>query len=249
MKMQITNATVAAAAAGDTTAADTIIAAMNPQVTKLVNKTCGQYHREDGMSEAAVAVWESILTFDPDNTAQFMTFAHGNVRRALMSFVSTNTPGPTVPERSAKRYASNMAAAGGDASRALKMLTESTLDRTETGSPAAFTAAHIALTDTKHVDRLTREGEEGELETVEISATIDVETTALNRVQTEQMLALCSTKESDIIVRTYGLNGHEPHTDAETATALGISRPRVVTIRKAALVRIATSNPTNKDTV
>lgn len=248
--MNVSNETVKAARAGDQDASRTLVKAMEPQVIKLVTSICGQYHREDGKAEAQLALWDAVLTFDPANVTTFNTYAHGKVRLALLAFISTNTPGPTVPERSVKRYTSNLAAANGDPELALKMLEESTLARTQTGSPAAFTAAHTALTDPKHIDRLTSEGEEGELEAVELAATdVDVEETALNRVIVGDLLAGLTSKQAAILERTYGLNGHNEHTDNETATALGISRPRVVTIRKAALRSLASTNPSLKGMV
>ena len=56
------------------------------------------------------------------------------------------------------------------------------------------------------------------------------------------MLDGCTDRERAILERTYGINGQPEQKDADIAATLGISRPRVVTIRKAAISRLAETN-------
>ena len=244
--MEISNETVLAARSGDQSAARLVVQGMEAQSIKLVNKICGHYHRDDGMAEALMAVWEAVRTFDPENTATFSTYAHSKIRLALLAFVSTNTPGPTVPERSVKRYNSHMDAANGDPIAALRALDASTSARTQTGSPAAFTAAHMALTDPKHIGTMIADSGDGEPMQTDIRDTnTDVAETATDNVIVSQMLDGCTDRERAILERTYGINGQPEQKDADIAAALGISRPRVVTIRKAATSRLAETNNNN----
>ena len=250
MNKQVTNTTVIEAQNGSTDAANEIVLNMKSNVANWARTIAGKYHVEEATLEGTAALWEAVTTFDSTKGASFYTHASRVVRLAIFDMVANNNDGPTVHERTSRRYFALVREANNDINVAARMAAEDDCSM----SVDTFWSAHRALDITERFDRTSVNESDDVVESAAMSeasqrTTIDVETTALNRVQAEQMLALCSTKESDILVRTYGLNGHEPHTDAETATALGISRPRVVTIRKAALVRIATSNPTNKDTV
>lgn len=246
MTKTVTNQTVAAAKAGHQDAVSHIITAMRPQTTKMVNKLVGQYHREDATSEASLALWEAVVSYNPDSSAAFMTYAHGKIRIALMSFVSTNNPGPTVPERSVKRYQSNMDKAGGDPQKALRMV-EAANNVTDVGSPEAFVAAHNALTYPTNINKMTHlQNADGEIVSDDVyDSRVDVSTTATNNVMTASMLASLTPRQANILERTYGLNGYTEQKDNDIATALNISRPRVVTIRKAALAVLATTNKGN----
>lgn len=241
----ITHAQVAAAKAGDADASTYIFRAMEPVLGKLARKYCGEYHTDDGVATGQMAVWEAVLSFDPERGTQFITHAFYMARVALMDFVSQNNPGPSVPVRTAKRYSVIMDAAAGDLDEALRLV-RGTADVTEHGTAETFLAAHAALTDPKHIDR-TRESDEGDAES-EVSAdgalTVGShEDAALDSVVVEQLLATCTEDEVLILSTTFGLPGFPFATDAEMAAQLGTSRVSVVRTRARALNRLAHHNP------
>lgn len=241
----ITKDHLRAAKAGNSAAAEHIMDAMQLRLAKEANRISGKFHVEDAISAGRVAVWEAIVENDTtDDRAAFETFALFKARNAMVDFVRSNGSGPTVPERTAGRYDLIMRLVEDDYQAGVDLI-ESSNDP-ELGSVEAFTAAHNALGhDVKHFD-LVRSNDEGEDEgdaNMDLAdPEVDVEATALNRVVVEHMLASVTEREAQILCYTYGIGGFPTLKDQEIAELLGISRSRVVNIRKDSLATLAESN-------
>jgi RNA polymerase sigma factor (sigma-70 family) len=242
MNATVSHAQVAAAKAGNATAAADIISAVEPMIAKLAHTMCGKFHTEDALSEGRLAVYECLSTFDPERGAAFTTHAYQKASMAISEFVSSNTPGPTVPGRTVRRYNAVMEQANGDFDVALALVAGAS-DRTEHGSVAGFMATHTSMQAPKHTDRVVTDGDEGETVAVEIQdGYTDVEEEATNKVVVRDLLAGCSEREVLILSMTYGIGGQTEMKDQDIADTMGISRSRVVTIRKAAQLRLSAEN-------
>lgn len=241
MNQTISNKTVEEAKAGSDAAANEIFNTVRPMLGKLANRIGGQYEVEEVMSVGREAVWEAVLSFD-SSKASFITHAYAAARVAMLRFISANNPGPSVPWRTVQRYQHVMELADGDVGKALLLMDESD-DSTELGSVDTFLAVHAALSDTHHTDFQVRgSDDDGEPTERELADPVDVEETALNRVVVDALFGECTEREVLILSMTYGIGGHPEMKDQDIADAVGISRPRVVTIRKAAQERLAAAN-------
>lgn len=240
----ITNEMVAQAKAGNSQAAAAIVTDMAKTIDRWATALCGKHHHDDAVAEGMAALWEAVLTFDPDRGVVFYTHARRMVRLAIQNFVGSNNDGPSVHERTARRYYALMAEAGDDVTKAAAMAD----DPERNFSSTTFMAAHRALEMTDRLDRYTVDEDGGTTSTALDEAsmtavdTVDVEETALNRVVVDALLGECNEREVLILSMTYGIGGHTEMKDQDIADALGISRPRVVTIRKAAQERLAAEN-------
>ena len=240
---QVPTSMVLQAQGGDTAAATNLVLNMNGHVANWAREIAGKHHVEETTLEGLTALWEAVQTFDPERGASFYTHARRVVRLAMHNVVSNNNDGPTVHERTARRYFALVREANGDIDQAAAMADEG--DRNF--STSTFWAAHRALDNTERLDRQATDDEAASaMDEASQRSSVDVEADAINRVITADLLASLTERQAAILERTYGLNGHTEHTDNETAQALGISRPRVVTIRKAALSSLASTNPSLK---
>jgi RNA polymerase sigma factor (sigma-70 family) len=239
--MSLTTEMIDRAKNGDPAAAETIFKYLEPQLAKLAHTMCGKYHIEDAISEARVAVWEALSTFNPDMGANFATHANKKAAMAISAFISGNNDGPTIPGRTARRYHKIMRDVSGDYNAAIKRVRESA-DSTVDGSEAAFKAAHDALGEVRHFDMQPAEDDAASADALEAMVPQDhsVEDTALNNALVDLLLADCDEREVLILSMTYGLGDHRQMVDAEIAEAVGISRSRVVSIRTDVQKRMAT---------
>ena len=239
MKYRISNTTISQAQAGDTAAAEAVVNNMQPAVAAWAKQIAGVYATEDATLEGMGALWQAVVTFDSSQGASFYTWARQVVRIAIYDMVANNNDGPSVHERTSRRYFALVKEAGDDIDKAAAMTGG---DDTNI-STATFWAAHRALDATERLDiEVCDPARHSALDEASQRSTTDVAETATDNVVVSQMLDGCTDRERAILERTYGINGQPEQKDADIAATLGISRPRVVTIRKAAISRLAETN-------
>lgn len=243
MNNKLTAHTVQQAKDGDTAAAEQIVQNMQRHVQQWATQIAGKHHQDDATLEGMAALWEAVLTYETTHGASFYTHARRVVRLAIFNSVANNNDGPTVHERTSRRYFALMRETDGDATKAAALAESASINL----SVETFWAAHRALDNTERFDLDTSDTTAASvMDTASTSASDDVEKQALDNIVAEDMLAQLTNRQATILEYTYGLNGHRESKDNEIAAALGISRPRVVTIRGAALRSLAANNQTLK---
>jgi RNA polymerase primary sigma factor len=177
---------------------------------------------DDLMQEGNLALMRAVYGFDPAQGARLWTYARRSVREAMGEHSAAMAGGASAPARTVKRYEAAMRAAGGDteAARAYASSPERGRGRLE---PSTFDAVRASFT-----------GRVPEEETLDVPESMDPATSAVDRATIRAILASLKPRHRAVLALSFGL-GSGPMTDEEVGEALGLSRPRVVTIRKEAL--------------
>lgn len=217
--------TIAAAQAGDESAAERLLFAYGPVLRNAVARiherliedgTLGA-DLEDLQASAVAALFEVIVSHDPSLNPRIAGRAYTAIRRALVDEV-TSGASFAVPERTLSRYNGIVRAAEGDLEEAERQAPEFGMSR------EVFRDVRAAVETNRHDLNATGDEDEAPANYSPIyspAPIVDVE----DKILVDLAFRAVDDEEARIVELAYGFTEYDPVPDAEIAHRLGLTRP------------------------
>lgn len=213
------SAYIDAARAGDNEAFESLALALAYTLRKEVRRF-PVLTPDDARTAAMHGLFSAVSAVDDPKA--FAVLAGDHVRDALKQAAGELDPIP-VPTRTATRYFGILRAADGDPEVAANLCERYAMTR------ETFSAVRAALS-VGHLD-----APDMEWWGAGVSSSVEEDAEELCEAA---FAALDTEQETDVVGAAYGFSDYRPHSDAEIAGDLGLSRPKVQRVRSGALVKM-----------
>lgn len=194
----------------------------------------------DMMQEGNIGLLYAIEKFDPSRGFRFCTYAGHWIRHAITRAIAQQSRSIRLPVylveeiNSIHKCAAKLSARMGRNATVEELSDEMHMSVDELNEMICLSEEPVSLESPL--------GSERPLAETLIDRSTDLPASVFEQSELLEELAQAidnlSERDRLIVVKRYGLDGHRPHTLAEVATELGVSRQRVKQLEQAALDRI-----------
>jgi len=240
MSAQLDIPTIRLAQSGDKAAMATILARVEPFISKAVRSVDSSEDDSLDMAQAArMAVIEAVSSFDPERPGSLETFLYRRIRGAVYNSSSAYYAGPSIPPAQVSRYwaAINSTSTPQEAREVVKHMDPTTFDAIH----HVITGTYAYVEDAEDVDEGANPAyrHQGIAAVPSFAMAETPEDQTVKKLQAEEILSVAKTPRDRLVLEmAFGFVSGEPMSDGEVAESLGLPRSTIQRIRTKAIAHI-----------